>query len=161
MKYFASLQLLGMLASLFASYAEGADEIVIDWFIKSYKDLPAKVGDSVRFEFTNNHNVYIHPSGTCDETDSVALDIMSGSAFNTASYTFVEDDVGAKTFACQVSSHCGSGQILTFNVASADNNTEAPEELEAPETSSGEFLSLSKGLVSLIVSVSLISFHLF
>jgi NADH:ubiquinone oxidoreductase subunit 3 (subunit A) len=89
-----------------------ADEIVLDpWNVRSYLDRTASVGDTVVFSWTGTHNVYIHPSGTCDETGRVEVGSVSPS-----SYMF--NDVGTVTFACDVfgGAHCNAGQIVKFEV---------------------------------------------
>ena len=78
------------------------------------------VGDTVRFEWLGEHNVYIHPSGTCDESRSVFVGSSSGST-----YTFKSNDVGDVFFACQVGSHCDAGQIVRF-IVSNSSPTPAP-----------------------------------
>jgi len=58
--------------------------------------------------------VYIHPTGTCEETGSILVgDVDQG----TASYTFTAMDAGKSiTFACDVGMHCEEGQIITFQI---------------------------------------------
>ena len=62
------------------------------------------------FTWDGNHNVFLHPTGTCDAAGATEVGSSSG-----AVYTFTE--AGSFTFACEVGGHCGSGQILTFTVA--------------------------------------------
>jgi plastocyanin len=82
-----------------------------------------KEGDTVFFVWSGvYHNVYLYPSGNCaDRTDREYL----GEFASETSYTFNSEDIGKNlTFVCDVSSHCASGQIVTFaNVAPA-NRTE-------------------------------------
>merc|ERR1719231_1526603 len=67
------------------------------------------VGDTVTFTYNNRHNVYVHPSGTCDRAGATLLgDNDAGSV----TYTF--DTAETVTFACQAGSHCESGQIITI-----------------------------------------------
>jgi plastocyanin len=93
----------------------------ITWVVKDYtiKEYTADVGDTVTFMYaeyidgiyTSNHNVYLHPSGTCDQTGAT---LVGGNLGSPATYKFAE--AGQYTFACQVSQHCKAGQILTFTV---------------------------------------------
>ena len=82
-----------------------------------------KEGDTVFFTWSDvYHNVYLYPSGNCaDRTDREYL----GESASETSYTFKSEDIGKNlTFVCDVSSHCASGQLVTFaNVAPA-NRTE-------------------------------------
>jgi len=88
---------------------------VIEWQILpgGYPDRVARFGETITFNYGPSHNVYIHPTGDCDETGRVLV----GGNGGPASYTFVRDDVGRTiTFACDVGSHCESGQIVSFRV---------------------------------------------
>jgi hypothetical protein len=80
-------------------------------------------GDTVFFTWSGvYHNVYLYPSGNCtDRTDREYL----GESSSDTSYTFKNEDVGKNlTFVCDVSSHCASGQIVTFNNVARANRTE-------------------------------------
>lgn len=94
-----------------------ADAVVFfvdPWTIQTYEPRTVSVGDTLTFVWplTATHNVYLHPSGTCDVTDSVEVGVAPG-----ASYTFVEADEDQQlTFACDVGSHCEAGQILQVTV---------------------------------------------
>eukprot|EP00536_Pseudo-nitzschia_multiseries_P012140 jgi/Psemu1/308812/fgenesh1_kg.447_\ len=100
-----------------------ANEIKFPWCIPQtpYEAQAAKEGDTVKFSWDGEyHNVYLYPSGTCtDKTDRIYLGESPGT-----SYTFTKDDVGKNlTFVCDVSSHCLSGQIVTFsNVVSGEKS---------------------------------------
>lgn len=100
-------------------------DVVIEWSVPSNGEpLPAKtaeVGDVVRFDWKwkGAHNVYVHPSGDCNETDAV---LVGDESVTTAAYTFTEKDAGKDVvFACDVSSHCENGQIVTFSVSSNED----------------------------------------
>jgi len=93
--------------------------ITIDWTIPSGLKLPdmnANAGDTVVFEWSFTHNVYIHPTGTCSNDRSVLVGNDSP-----ATYTFTEEDVtnGEVTFACDIGNHCENGQILTFDTVAS------------------------------------------
>jgi plastocyanin len=112
--------LLLSVALLLATPSSGAD-ISVDWFIPNAATLPsmtAAVGDTATFTWTGFHDVYVHPSGTCDEAGRILVGASTGAA-----YTFVEADVGELVFACDVSAHCEQGLILTFTVSAG---TSAP-----------------------------------
>ena len=70
------------------------------------------------------HNVYIHPTQSCDSTLSIEVGKAPG-----ASYTFKFKDVGTVVFACQQGNHCAAGQIVKINVdfpPITPNSTPAP-----------------------------------
>jgi len=93
-----------------------APVIVLDWIIKTYEDETAMVGDTIQFNYDPFHNVYIHPSGSCDQSDSLEIGQTSGTT-----YTFTEEDAGSDVyFACQISGHCDAGQIVKVSVAPTD-----------------------------------------
>jgi len=92
--------------------------IPVDWFIPGpndtlYGSRDAKVGDTVVFSWpgVTDHNVFIHPTKTCETTDRILV-----SQFSPAPYTFTEEDVGVVTFSCDVGNHCVSGQLIAFTV---------------------------------------------
>ena len=95
------------------------EDVAINWIIKKYESESVQVGDTVTFTFSSNHNVFIHPSGDCDETGRIDF----GGSASPATYTFAEDDIGEVVFACDVGSHCGQGQIVTFNVIAEGEDT--------------------------------------
>jgi hypothetical protein len=127
--------LLGV-ALMLATPSSGA-EIAVDWFIPTGSSLPSKtamVGDTATFTWVDTHNVYVHPSGDCGEDGRILVGASTG-----AMYTFVEDDVGELVFACDISSHCGLGLIVTFTVsaistAAPTSSTKAPS--KSPSTTS-------------------------
>eukprot|EP00548_Thalassiothrix_antarctica_P011827 CAMPEP_0194158942 /NCGR_PEP_ID=MMETSP0152-20130528/77558_1 /TAXON_ID=1049557 /ORGANISM="Thalassiothrix antarctica, Strain L6-D1" /LENGTH=533 /DNA_ID=CAMNT_0038868459 /DNA_START=113 /DNA_END=1711 /DNA_ORIENTATION=+ len=97
-------------------------DIALDWVIRTYEDETAMVGDTIQFNWAGVHNVYIHPSGTCDGMDSIEIGQKSG-----AFYTFTEDDAGQDIyFACQITGHCGAGQILKVSVEPTATPAPAP-----------------------------------
>ena len=75
-----------------------------------FDNMTFNVGDTVVFRWSEGftHNVIIHPTGTCTESDG---DIFLGNEFP-VTYTFTETDkdTGSITFACDVSGLfcCGS-----------------------------------------------------
>merc|ERR1712038_559075 len=91
----------------------GSTAIPLTWELgATYNDMDVTVGDTVTFTWISDHNVYRHPSGTCDRTDSTLI-----GATSPTSYTFTDDDVGKSvTFACQQPFHCEVGQKITFKV---------------------------------------------
>jgi len=126
------LKLLLFLLCFFNSYEPvHGDEIEIKWFINvdGYESVSASVGDELKFIWGGFHNVHIHPSGTCDKTDSEFVGSSSP-----ASYTITERDVGGLFFACQISSHCGLGQFLQVDVEAS--NTPLPSTMPTSSPSS-------------------------
>ena len=115
--------LLNILTSLLCLITTGEQkEIEIDWFIPNgdeYNPRGFSAGDKVSFVWNYFHNVYIHPTGNCS-TDGRTL-VGSESP---AVYTFTEADEakGEVTFACDVGSHCESGQKITFVAESSEDS---------------------------------------
>ena len=93
--------------------------IELDWFIPPGDSFPpgtVNVGDTLVFNWGGFHNVYIHPTGDCTETDRIEVGTASG-----ASYTFTEADVGDLEFVCDVGTHCENGMRITITVVSTVN----------------------------------------
>ncbi|KAL7573399.1 hypothetical protein ACA910_006505 [Epithemia clementina (nom. ined.)] len=112
-----------------------AADISVAWVYPGlYAALPyenAIVGDTITFLFaTGEHNVYIHPSQSCDPTNHVLVGTEGG-----ANYTFTDADIGRVVFVCEVEGHCqeDAGQILTVLVTSNSTaNTPAQPSASAP-----------------------------
>ncbi len=110
----------------------GADAatITINWFIPSLNDedmydgIKATVGDTVQFQWSGNHNVYIHPSGACSEDNAILVGAQSGKS---GSYMFTEDDIGKVAFACDIENHCENGQFVTIRVSADEDSTDTPD----------------------------------
>ena len=99
-----------------------AEDIELAWAIGSYPDETAQVGDTITFTWDSGHNVHIHPTGSCDETDAIEVGVESP-----AVYTVTDADAGQSLFfACDVGSHCELGQHVTVTVASATSGGDAP-----------------------------------
>lgn len=102
----------------------GANDLVIgpsEWTLDSTvlpRNLVATVGTTIMFSWSGTHNVYIHPSGTCDENG--AIPVADGSV-TSGSYTFTDSDVGKNIyFACDIASHCEDhGMHVSVFVAAA------------------------------------------
>ena len=69
-----------------------------------------------------SHNVYRHVEANCNTDGSTLVGNSGGGA---TTYTFTDADLadGEVVFACQVGSHCTSGQILTVQVVEDDPAT--------------------------------------
>lgn len=95
----------------------------IDWIIKPYDDMTAVVGDTINFKYNSYHDVHLHPSGSCDRAGAVLIgDNADGDATRGGvSHQFTEP--GSYTFACQMGSHCDSGQIVTVVVTAGGSCT--------------------------------------
>lgn len=135
---------------------ENGSIIHVDWklLVSPYETQTAEIGDSVVFRWPIQgipHDVWIHPSGTCDETGRIAVDplpedryfgAMGGledvvlTDFYTYEYTFTESDDGKKVvFSCDIGSHCeGGNQIIEFVVGDAQNTEVIPDEVQTPAT---------------------------
>jgi plastocyanin len=101
--------------------------IKVNWVIRAYGPMTANVGDTVFFTWGGNHNVFLHPSGTCNQRGSTL--VGSRSARN-GKFTFTKP--GKYTFACQVGSHCNQGQIVTFTVGGGGSAPPPPPSGPAP-----------------------------
>lgn len=114
--YFSKISKFPLLFALQVVTLGGSEafDMEVNWIITSYESMKATVGDSVTFKYNPTvHNLYIHPSGSCDETGRT----MVGENTGDDTYSFTEDDAGTTiTFACDVGSHCTAGQILNFTV---------------------------------------------
>jgi len=84
--------------------ASASVALEIDWVLPQYglspPPLSVSVGDSLTFSWTNYHNVYIHSSGTCDQTEAI---LVGGPDDSPVTHTFRAVDVGTVFFACDVS----------------------------------------------------------
>ena len=88
--------------------------------------LYVHVGASIRFSWIDTHNVYIHPSGTCDETGAVKV---ADETMMYGEYHFTTEDAGKTiTFACDIGQHCEEGgMILKVTVMAPGGPTPLPE----------------------------------
>merc|ERR1712241_1583508 len=85
-----------------------------------YELQTANVGDTVRFEWNGDHNVYIHPTGTCSQVGRIFL-----SEDSAVEYTFRPEDAGTTVwFSCdtptvnhEYTNHCKDGQIIGYAVS--------------------------------------------
>mmetsp|Transcript_49100 Transcript_49100/g.95975 ORF Transcript_49100/g.95975 Transcript_49100/m.95975 type:complete len:179 (+) Transcript_49100:88-624(+) len=119
-----SLLLLLLHLSLLPS-ASAATAFDVNWVIPdgdALTPLSVTVGDTLTFTWTGYHNVYIHPSGTCKETDRREVGSAEDSGI---AYEFTAEDLGTVTFACDVMVHCGEGQILVVTVTEGDSDMES------------------------------------
>eukprot|EP00549_Striatella_unipunctata_P002663 CAMPEP_0118709134 /NCGR_PEP_ID=MMETSP0800-20121206/22411_1 /TAXON_ID=210618 ORGANISM="Striatella unipunctata, Strain CCMP2910" /NCGR_SAMPLE_ID=MMETSP0800 /ASSEMBLY_ACC=CAM_ASM_000638 /LENGTH=115 /DNA_ID=CAMNT_0006612679 /DNA_START=118 /DNA_END=465 /DNA_ORIENTATION=- len=112
------------------------------------------------FTWNGFHDVHIHPSFTCAQAGRKMVGASSG-----ASYSFTEADVGEVVFACDVGSHCETGQIMRVTVSAMSMDTMAPTpttmETMMPtatkETSASSAYSIITGLligVSFLLTIS-------
>lgn len=93
-----------------------AKTIAVEWTVfQPYDDIEANVGDTIEFSFGDIHDLWLHPSGSCDTTGSTEL----GGSVSPVSYTITAEHGGSTlTFACQEPGHCDQGsQILNVIVA--------------------------------------------
>ena len=126
----------------------------IDWIIKPYDDMTAVVGDTINFKYNSYHDVYLHPSGSCDRAGAVLIgDNADGdgarhqrihqTTSNVSNCNYISaltpraslaavtrggvshqfTEPGSYTFACQMGSHCDSGQIVTVVVTAGGSCT--------------------------------------
>lgn len=146
---------------LFSYTACLADEIEVEWVLRpNYDPFPSQtvaIGDTVVFKWPMNggvHNVFLHPSGTCDEAGRLALEAKSAHRLLAGDdhdhgehdhsgvnhehvYTFTE--VGEFVFACDIVSHCEIGnQIITFVVMDAADAADAFDTIVAPMAESSD-----------------------
>ena len=113
-----------ILALLLSSSAQAAN-IDIEQSIQEYEDTTAQVGDTITFTWSSTHNVYMHPSGTCDSEGAILIGETSP-----VTYTFTADDVDEDLFfICGIPGHCDAGQTITVSVTEAGDAT-TPESVE-------------------------------
>lgn len=101
--------------------------------------ITVNVGDTLIFNWTSgNHDVWIHPSGSCAQTNRIPVGAVTGS-----SYTFKAEDVGDMLFTCDVpvpehayTNHCKSGQKLPVVVENQVIATPAPTPAPTPALTS-------------------------
>ena len=108
---FAAMALTACLPA-FVDVVHAAETITIEDWVIPYEgpdEVDVEVGDTIRFRWNrNNHNVYIHPSGSCDMDGRKYVGADDGT-----SYTFKESDAGEEIFfACDIGSHCEVGKLL-------------------------------------------------
>jgi hypothetical protein len=111
--HLARAPIIALVSAVLGTQRGSAQNVDVDWVISpAPPPETATVGGTATLTWSGNHNVYVHPSGTCDDANA----ILVGSS-SPAVYTFTSDDVGDVVFACDVGSHCESGQIVTFTVS--------------------------------------------
>jgi plastocyanin len=104
------LSVLALFAS--ASFAE-ANIDVPKWSLpyQGTKEFTANVGETITFQWEGGHNVFIHPSMSCDLTGATLVGATSGSQ-----YTFLPSDGSPEGtdmfFACDIGDafHCRTGE---------------------------------------------------
>jgi hypothetical protein len=125
------------LLALFKS-AFGQDRI-LDWFLPydppSYDDITMYAKDTLTFNYTGNHDVYIHPTGNCAKDDGIFV----GAQFaGSASYTFKDSEIDTTvTFACDYLNHCTFGMninVLVLEPPPSAAPSQAPSVSTAPST---------------------------
>ena len=111
--HLARAPIIALVSAVLGTQRGSAQNVDVDWVISpAPPPETATVGGTATFTWSGYHNVYVHPSGTCDDANAVLVGSSSP-----AVYTFTSDDVGDVVFACDVGSHCESGQIVTFTVS--------------------------------------------
>lgn len=103
--------------------------INLEWLIPAdtqpFAPVDMIVGDSITFTMGPGHNVFIHPSGSCDQTDSIFV------GDETVTYTFKPEDGSpdgkAMFFACDVGSHCDLGMQIAVNVFTSSESSSSPQ----------------------------------
>jgi hypothetical protein len=105
--------LLVLCCLLCVAIVSGADLDVSDWIVpeseqSNYPDMDAEVGDTIIFSWPEGMitDVFIHPTGTCEEDEAILVGYTSGS-----SYTFQDEDNGKELFfAADVGRRCEAGK---------------------------------------------------
>jgi plastocyanin len=122
----SGLLVLGLL--LAASSMVQAERFEITWAIPTpgtfYEDRTARVGDTIVFNWsTASHNVYIQPSGNCeDQSDEILVGQEGGTEY------VIPSDFSGKTlfFMCNVGSHCERGMTVKVKVEGSLAEAPAP-----------------------------------
>merc|ERR1711892_1576197 len=120
------------------------EKMQVNWIVPDNDDPVVfpdefKVGDTIVFDWAGFHNVAIHPNGGCDMTDS---DILRSTS--PVSYTFTEEDVGTKVFACDIGDHCSRGQIIEATISSdATDAMEPVDDMKKEDMVKGEKMQVN------------------
>jgi len=111
----------------------GAQSYRLPWFAGKYGNEDVLPGDSVTFTYDANSDVWIHPSGDCNQAGAIQV---GGIGPGTVTYRFTDDDIGKTlTFTSSINNNCDkNGQIITFIVGFTPSPTTAPPSL-SPTTS--------------------------
>ena len=135
-----------LLCSQLATLA-AAETIIVPWRVpssgESLENVEAVVGDTLQFQWSGSHTVNIHPSKSCDDTNSVFI----GSTSPTR-YTLTKEDVGTLYFACQVGNHCEFGQSITVEVTDEEKPDDKVPEFCEVRSSNGVVVQLDPGDVT-------------
>jgi len=135
------LSILALLVLTQLSTFVAAQEIidVFRWVVpySGPTEFEARVGDTMVFRWAQGmHNVYIHPSMSCDFEGAILVGSNPGTP-----YTFVEADGSPEGndmfFACNIGNgaHCLAGQAIVVKVFSdAASVSDEPVVAEAPPT---------------------------
>jgi plastocyanin len=108
-----------------------AQSFDLQWVIPDtpYNPISVNVGDTLTFNMGPGHNVFIHPSQSCDKTDAIFIGDSAAT-----SYTFIDKDGSPEGnqmfFACDVGTHCDLGMQIVVTVFSQEpsaNDEEEPE----------------------------------
>ncbi|KAL3941530.1 MAG: hypothetical protein SGBAC_004114, partial [Bacillariaceae sp.] len=92
-----------------------ATDFELLWSDALYGGIIANPGDTVTFTYGPNSDLWIHPTGSCEQSGRVQL---GGFGPGTSTYNFTQSDIGSPvTFATSVEDNCANGQIITFTVA--------------------------------------------
>lgn len=108
-----------------------AVDIPIAWSLPTvnggFEDVDAVLGDTITFTWpaTENHTVYINPTGTCDDTDAIL--VGDGSP---VIYPFTASDVTRSPlfFADNLDQFCENGLGFSVTVTDDEAQTTSPEE---------------------------------
>eukprot|EP00537_Pseudo-nitzschia_pungens_P018482 CAMPEP_0172408054 /NCGR_PEP_ID=MMETSP1061-20121228/75657_1 /TAXON_ID=37318 /ORGANISM="Pseudo-nitzschia pungens, Strain cf. pungens" /LENGTH=246 /DNA_ID=CAMNT_0013144171 /DNA_START=69 /DNA_END=809 /DNA_ORIENTATION=- len=125
LSYMLSLAVLVVAQLATIANAQGEIINVYRWIVPytGPKQFVANVGDTIVFRWTQSvHNVYIHPTMSCDLTGAIEVGQTPGTE-----YTFSPADGGTEMFfSCDIGmgSHCFAGQFITVTVL--DNSTDSP-----------------------------------
>jgi plastocyanin len=132
----SGLFVLGLLLAL--SSMVQAERFEIEWAIPTsgtfYEDRTARVGDTIVFNWDPaSHNVYIQPSGNCeDHTDEIFVTQQGGTEY------VIPSDFSGKTlfFMCNVGSHCERGMSVKVKVEGSLAEGPAPSPAGSPSSAS-------------------------
>ncbi|KAL3922111.1 MAG: hypothetical protein SGILL_002379 [Bacillariaceae sp.] len=121
--------------------AEGPKTVSLEWLIPEdqlpFDPISVNVGDSIAFNMQPGHNVFIHPTLSCDQTGAI---FVGDEAENI--YTFQAEDgsPGGKPmfFACDVGPHCDLGMQIAVNVFSTESSSTTSSSNTGSSDSSGQ-----------------------
>ena len=121
---------------------EGPKTINLEWLIPEdqlpYDPISVNVGDTIAFVMGPGHNVFIHPSLSCDPAGALFIGDLAETT-----YTFQPEDGSPAGkpmfFACDVGPHCDLGMQIAVNVFSTESTSSGSSSSGGSTVGAGAF----------------------